>query len=59
MKRGRSVSRDVKLSRIKSQGVEFNAEQGFFYCRFCRQDIYSVDLGKAKRHVESDKHKRN
>ena len=58
MKRGRSVTRETKLRRLRLQGMDYDAEQKFFYCRYCRLDIYSVDLAKAKRHVESDRHKR-
>ena len=47
MKRGRSVTRSVKLNTLKLQGIDFNVDDQFFFCRQCEIAINSDKLQKA------------
>lgn len=58
MKRGRSIKRETKIKNLALKGMDYDAEEKYFFCRYCRIEIYSMDLSKAKRHADSDKHKR-
>lgn len=51
MKRGKSVTRPVKLSILKQQGVDYIEKNKHFYCRHCEDPIYYQKSYYAERHV--------
>ena len=51
MKKGKSISKDVKLNALKQQGVDYNALEKHYFCNHCEVTIDYQNIFYAKRHV--------
>ena len=39
MKRGKSVTKAVMLETLKLQGIDYNAQNGYYFCRHCEMAL--------------------
>ena len=53
MKRGKSAAKAVVIKTLKLQGIDYNTEDGYYFCRHCEVVIRTDDYSKAKRHGRS------
>ena len=56
MKKGKSITREIKLKTLQKQGMDYIAEGRHFFCRHCQVPINSPDHHKAMDHVRTAKH---
>ena len=59
MNRGRTVTREIKLRNLQTQGMDYYANDKNFFCRHCKMYINSPELQKATQHVSSLRHTSN
>ena len=47
MKRGRNAAKGVVIKTLKLQGIDYNTEDGYYFCRHCEVAIRVDDYSKA------------
>ena len=58
MAKGKSITRETRLRKLKNLGMDYHSEEKYFSCKYCQVDINSPDHEKALKHVRSQTHMR-